>query len=91
MGKIRYRSGPISFKVELDDGRVVRRHADHIRTHTATPKEYNYDQDKDDYCQGPISEAQVGNQRVPVVPLEPPPLRRSERVRHPPNRYEPDD
>ena len=66
MGKIRYRSGPISFSVELDDGRVVRRHADHIRPHTATPKEYNYDHE-DDYCQGPISEAQVGNERVPVV------------------------
>lgn len=31
MGKIQERTGPVSFRVRLDDGRIFRRHQDHLR------------------------------------------------------------
>ena len=34
-GVIHESKGPVSFAVELDDGRIIRQHADHVRVHTA--------------------------------------------------------
>ena len=35
-GHIKEKTGPLSYKVSLDDGRIIRRHVDHIRHRTAT-------------------------------------------------------
>ena len=35
-GHIKEKTGPLSYKVSLDDGRIIRRHVDHIRHRSAT-------------------------------------------------------
>ena len=31
-------NGPVSFTVELEDGHIIRRHSDHLRSHTDIPR-----------------------------------------------------
>ena len=38
-GVIVEQTGPVSFRVRLDDGRVVRRHVDHVRSHRVFQRE----------------------------------------------------
>ena len=38
IGKIMHRSGPMSYNIELNDGRIVRRHIDHIRPYIGQPE-----------------------------------------------------
>ena len=88
----------MSFTVELQDGRIIRRHSDHLRSRTGIPREEEQDF-SDDLPQEP-------NESTPVEILEPPPLaenstqdsiatdstpklRRSTRIHRPPIRYEP--
>ena len=35
-GVVQEARGPVSYTLELEDGRVVRRHVDHVRVHTPT-------------------------------------------------------
>ena len=38
-GVIHEQTGPVSFRVRLDDGRVVRRHVDHVRSRRVSERE----------------------------------------------------
>ena len=37
-GKILERSGPVSYKIKLQDGSIIRRHVDHIRAYSPEPE-----------------------------------------------------
>ena len=84
----------VHYDVKLEDGRLVKRHIDHIqpRTSTDVPEEQ---QDEDIFDQidippssdstsptTPLSEASTQK-----VPRNPEPPRRSQRIRYPPVRY----
>ena len=90
-GKVLSECGPMSFNIELTDGRVVRRHYNHIRPNT------KYESD-------PPEEIRTGNGDLDAIELpnaEPgamvgegvenvPTLRRSTRLRFPPDRFQPE-
>ncbi len=86
-GSVLEQTGPLSFQIELEDGRLVRRHIDHIRIHTATevdapPTETSAEsQEPEDYMDG--FQASQGSSSGASAP-EP---CRSVRVRQPPDRY----
>ena len=95
MGEVHHRSGPMSYNIRVNDGRIVRRHIDHIKSYTpGRGNEGEYDEYQDEYSQTQIAIAQEINPGNPehesTVHTEPPQLRRSVRVRYPPKRYEPD-
>ena len=77
-------SGPLSFQVKLQDGRIVRRHVDHIIQHSPQiPDEPN-----DDWINMPdIPESTLTKQSATTSITTPPSLRRSTRVSVPPKRY----
>ena len=76
--------GPLSYHVTLPDGRIVRRHVDHIRIRTSPTTEVVIDSDTE-IPTAPLSEpAQVG-QPDTDQPAEPPQPRRSIRARAPPD------
>ena len=97
-GILKEANGPVSFTVELEDGHIIRRHSDHLRSCTDIPREE--EQDFSDVL------PQEPNESTPVEILEPPPLaenstqdsiathstpklRRSTRIHRPPTHYEP--
>ena len=65
-GILKEANGPVSFTVELQDGRIIRRHSDHLRSRTDIPREE--EQDFSDVL------PQEPNESTPVEILEPPPL-----------------
>ena len=77
-------SGPLSFHVELQDGRIIRRHVDHILLRsTPTPEEPN-----DNWINLPdIPDSSLTEQSTTTSLTTPPSLRRSTRVSVPPKRY----
>ncbi len=65
--------GPVSFEIKREEGTVIRRHIDHIKTHNIT-----IDESASDDFEGP-----------PIPFADPPTSRRSSRVCRPPDRYVP--
>jgi len=79
--------GPVSFTVSLTDGRLVRKHIDHLRFRTVTVELNN---DNNDFLPLPSSTS-TSTDPTPNSVTATPPVRRSNRIRHPPDRYIPDD
>ena len=79
-GKISKKTGPLSYRIILDDNRVMRRHVDHIRSRTSTDQP-----DFDTIVPSSPTPAHV----PPTPPSIPSAPRRSTRDRHPPNRFSP--
>ena len=82
-GVITKASGPLSFRVRLQDGRTVRRHVDHIllkqsNTITSTANDWMSMPD--------VPDEDRPTQSPDIIPSRPP-LRRSTRVSVPPQRY----
>ena len=77
-------SGPLSFQVKLQDGRIVRRHVDHIIQRSPQMP----DKPNDDWISMPdIPESTLTKQSATTSITTPPSLRRSTRVSVPPKRY----
>ena len=87
-GILKSKSGPLSYNIELVDGRIIHRHIDHIRRNDIknTDIEFSNYRDADDtILKDPIvNTPESTEQRVS------PKLRRSLRIRHPPDRYDPE-
>ena len=81
-GKISKKTGPLSYRIILDDKRVMRRHVDHIRSRTST------DQPGFDtiVSSSPTPTHVPVSPTLPCIPSAP---RRSTRDLHPPNRFSP--
>ena len=77
-------SGPLSFQVKLQDGRIVWRHVDHIiQCSPQMPDEPN-----NDWINMPdIPESTLTKQSATTSTTTPPSLRKSTRVSVPPNYY----
>jgi transposase InsO family protein len=74
--------GPVSYTVQLDDDRLVRRHVDHVRTRTVQLAPQN--DDDVDLPTMPVSFTQHSSPSLPTSELA---IRRSTRNRRPPSRY----
>ena len=89
-GKIVKITGPLSFEIELSDGRVIHRHQDHIRKRLASARtlDANSSDGFSDTLDVDLTDAPNGNPpEAPVIVLR----RNPPRDRHPPSRYSPDD
>ena len=89
-GCIRSLRGPLSFEVELDDGRVVKRHVDHVRSRRRAPsmdEPSNGDMDDVPLPWPPESTEPVDASSSESSHSTTP--RRSTRTRGPPDRYTP--
>ena len=85
-GEIKEIQGPVSYSVLLNDGRSFKRHVDQIRVRTVPDSSVNTPDSILDDCLPPPTASDN------VLPnAEPPPSRRSSRIRHPPDRYTPDN
>ena len=84
-GTIVTQRGALIYHIELPDGRVVRRHIDHIRKHTVgeTPSI-----PEDDYLPPVSLEPQEIEEPTPQPSQSATPLRRSTRVSRPPDRLQ---
>ena len=82
--------GDLTIYGELEDGRVVRRHIDHVRKRSCSTSPGSTNDDSDDLLPPPnIStppHANVPQSSAPST-ISIAPLRRSTRVRQPPNRF----
>ena len=87
-GILKEKCGPLSYIIELDDGRTIRRHMDHIQYYglsiSDVPKESFPDDDVSPVPQTTLVTPEVTERNITT------PLRRSSRIRHPPDRYEPE-
>ena len=89
-GKVIDMKGPMTYLVELQDGRIVRRHIDHVRNRTCTslPTSTPIDEYVDVSMSSPSSEQPVSNSPITDIQRSvAPPLRRSTRNSRPPDRY----
>ena len=83
-GIIEEETGPLSYRIKLQDGRVVRHHIDHIIYRSTS----QIAQMSDDWMDLPqISKSDTTPQSSIVTETAPPPLRRSTRISVPPKRY----
>ena len=80
------KTGPLSYKVSLDDGRIIRRHVDHIRHRSATREPAGVDNQFDLIPSQPTIVPPASSSPQPVQRST---LRRSNRNRRPPDRYSP--
>ena len=91
-GIIKEVRGPVSYTVTLSDNRVVRKHVDQIRPRTVTTNETEHTTSAD-FLPAPIAEstpsAESATPDSSVVVT--PPLRRSTRIRQPPDRFRPEN
>ena len=78
--------GPLTYDVQLANGRVMRRHIEHLR-HRVGSADSADGNDADDYLDLPLPEESGRPGASPLI--TPVPLRRSARPRHPPDRFEP--
>ena len=84
-GVVQRSCGPKSYLVELLDGRVIRRHVDHLRERVADMTETVSDED-DDWLYNSATPVQ-DSAEVTRQPHLPPQSRRSSRMVRPPDRY----
>ena len=83
-GVVQEARGPVSYTVELEDGRVVRRHVDHVRVRTPTDGVPQEADEADDFFPVDIPTPSSDLSVAPAGPSAGP--RRSSRPRHPPDR-----
>ena len=89
-GILKDKSGPLSFNIELEDGRIIRRHMDHIRYYKVPDlggRESNEtfsDSVEVSLPQPKVVESEIAESN-PQYP------RRSSKIHHPPVRYQPDE
>ena len=81
-GKIIERKGPLTYIVELSDGRIIRRHVDHIRVRTSETVPQTTE---DAFGTLPPFTSTPPVTQTPVS--APQMLRRSQRISRPPDRY----
>ena len=87
-GILKDKSGPLSFTIELDDGRLIRRHLDHIRLcEVLDLRSKDSGETSPHNVEIPLSQPTVVNSETVESNVVPPP-RRSSRVRHPPDKYQ---
>ena len=75
-------NGGQSYKVKLSDGQVVQRHADHIRERTTSCDDVEQNEELD------VSPFPVSSQPMEQQATTQPTLRRSQRIRKPPDRFQ---
>ena len=80
-GTLTQSKGPLSFLIKLDDGRVIRRHIDHIRERSATVL-FSYPTSCDDWDEYFPSNSNTSPELTKQSNTEP---RRSSRTRKPPD------
>ena len=87
-GKIVKVLGPLSFEIETNDGTTVRRHIDHIRSRHTQSKDADKtsQQLQDDWIEFP-DKLPTPHPDNSTPEVDPPILRRSSRISHPPIRY----
>ena len=85
-GQIQEVRGPVTYTVLLQDGRVMKRHVDQIRSRTVNI-DVQPDDAVDDFYPLPSSSSSKSTDMPSVTP----PLRCSNRIRNPPDRYVPDN
>ena len=88
-GTITQKRGALTFSVHLDDGRIVKRHLDHVRLRTTSPPPGS-NIGENEYMLLPSPPSTIPGQPVDISVSnnshEPTLIRRSARVRHPPDR-----
>lgn len=91
-GYLLRKSGPLSFMVKLSDGRVVRRHCNHLRERFAEQPVMESESD-DSWGYGPTSNmsnsSSVNTHQDDAQAMGEPTRRYPSRVHQPPDRYEP--
>ena len=70
IGKIMHRSGPMSYNIEFNDGRIARRHIDHIRTYIGATGTYGYDEYQDEYSQAAPGTDESVTELVPASNID---------------------
>ena len=88
-GNIEEIRGPLSYSVSLTNGQIVRKHIDQIRGRTVTSPETT-DGPSDDFLPNPLADSTASSTSDTTTSTAPP-LRRSTRIRNPPDRYSPDN
>ena len=73
----------MSYNIELNDGRIVRRHIDHIRPYIGAIGTYGYDEYQDEYSQAAPGTDESVTELNPASNIDTPQLRRSQRVLNP--------
>ena len=91
IGKIMHRSGPMSYNIELNDGRIVRRHIDHIRPYIGANVTHGYNEYQEEYSQAAPGTDESVTELDTASNIDTLQLRRSQRVRYPTKRYQPED
>ena len=84
---IKNKTGPLTYELKLTDGRIVRRHIDHIIS-----RESNVDPPFDNFDDLDFSTSIPSAEQPSPSPYDKqmcPQIRRSTRIRKPPDRYEP--
>ena len=85
-GVIEKLTGPLSYKIKLNDGTILNRHVDHIRIRHSAPQQDLTDQDFDSFTfpsQSEVTASSNVSDKSPVVPV----LRRSSHIRRPSVRF----
>ena len=82
-GKVTETIGPLSYRVELHTGRLVRCHVDQIRAHASDHQPTACVDDSWDLVNTPAATDHSESQEQRQLP------RRSQRISHPPDRYIP--
>ena len=92
-GRIKHGSGPMSYSIDMEDGRTIRRHVDHTRPQTDL-REAPGGNDHQDYYDCPtLDDTPMLLEQEPFASttnVEVPQPRRSGRARYTPKRYQPE-
>ena len=87
-GEVKEVRGPVSYGIMLNDGRLLKRHIDHIRIRTVPDSTMTYSENNfHDFLPFSVVTNESDNISSSASNL---PLRRSSRVRRPPDRYTPE-
>ena len=83
-------TGPLSYKIKLNNGSIIRRHVDHIRIHYSSPHQDSSTEPAfdDSFIFPPHQTTDISpSDTTDTSTQQPPALRRSTRVSHPPVRF----